>query len=141
MPGKGCLSVPESDNRRPPDEFADRRATMEDHLRASDSLRQSAERALDAGDLVLASEAYWGIVAHALQAVAEQNGIRHSTNLDFKRIISWLISETQNGQIRIWFERSYRLHQNFYRIVMTHGDIRDYSQYALRLADEIRVYA
>ena len=82
----------ESNGRRFLGEFADRRATAEDHLEASDLLRQSARHAFDDGNLVLASEAYWGVAAHALQAVAERHGIKHSTNLDFKRAIEWLIT-------------------------------------------------
>ena len=91
--------------------------------------------------MVLASEAYWGIVAHALQAVAERNGIKHSTNLDFERINNWLISETRNGQLDYWYDMSYRLHRNFYRIVFKQEEIRDLSRHALALADEIRDYA
>ena len=131
----------ESSSQRFPREFADQHATAQEHLHASDSLREAARQAIDDGNLVLASEAYWGVVAHALQAVAEKHGIPHSTNLDFRRIIDWLVSETHNIELEDWFQRSYHLHQNFYRIVMNQEVIRDYSQFALRLADEIRVYA
>lgn len=133
--------MPPSSRRRYPEEFADRRATARDHLQASDSLREAARRAIDDGDLVLASEAYWGVVAHILQAVAETHGIPHSTNLDFERINNWLVAETHNEKLEGAFERSYRLHQNFYRIVLTQEEIRGYSHYALALADEVRDYA
>ena len=141
MPKKALESVPESDSPQFLGAFADRRATAQDHLQASDSLRESAQQAIDDGNLVLASEAYWGVVAHALQAVAEQHGIRHSTNLDFQRISRWLISETQNPELADLYRESYNLHRNFYRVVLTHQEVRRYSQYALRLADEVRDYA
>ena len=90
---------------------------------------------------MLASEAYWGVAAHALQAVAERNGIRHSTNLDFRRIIDWLVLQTRNDELPVWFQRSYDLHQNYYRVVMSQQEVHDLSHYALRLAGEVRDFA
>ena len=141
MPNTVLQSVPESDSPPFLEAFADRRATAEDYLQASDSLRESAGRAFDAGDLVLASEACWGVVARALQAVAERHGIPHSTNLDFLRINKWLISETQNREIADLYRWSYNLHRNFYRIVLKDQEISDLAQFALRLADEVRDFA
>ena len=57
------------------DEFEGRRATPEQHLTVSDSLRATGQNAVATGDLPLASEAYWGVVAHVFQAVAERHGI------------------------------------------------------------------
>ena len=90
---------------------------------------------------MLASEAYWGVAAHALQAVAERHGIKHSTNLDFKRAIEWLITETGDNDLNGLFQRTYYLHRNFYQIVMTPEEVRENSQHALRLADQIRTFA
>ena len=110
-------------------------------MEASDLLRQSARQAIDDGNLVLASEAYWGVAAHALQAVAERHGIPHSTNLDFRTIIEWLVSGARSDDVVEWYRKSYDLHRNFYQIVMTQDDVRDHSHYALRLADQIRPFA
>ena len=123
------------------DEFAGRRATPEQHLQESDSLRAAAERNLATGDLALASEAYWGVVAHMLQAIAERRGMKHETNLDFRTINDWLINETRNDEMDEWYFRIYRLHQNFYRIIMTHDEVVEHSQYALNLADAARPFA
>ena len=90
---------------------------------------------------MLASEAYWGVAAHALQAVAERHGIKHSTNLDFNRITNWLVTQTRDGKLIDWFDAAYYLHQNFYKIVMTPEEVRENSQHALRLADQIRTFA
>lgn len=93
------------------------------------------------GDLALASEAYWGMVAHMLQAVAELRGMRHETNLDFRTIKDWLIDETGDATLDRLFFRTYQLHQNFYRIIMTLDDIITRSRQALALADAARPYA
>ena len=121
--------------------FAGRRATPEQHLQASDLLRTVAARAFANGELVLVSEAIWGVVAHTLQAVAELHGLKHDTNLDFRHIKDWLVEETGDGQIHIWFLRAYELHQNFYRIQMTREDIESRYPHALELADAARPFA
>ena len=123
------------------DEFAGRRATPEQHLQESDSLRAAAERNLAAGDLALASEAYWGVVAHVLQAIAERRGMKHDSNLDFRTIKDWLINETRNHQLDRWYRQAYRLHRNFYRIILTRAEIETGAQYALNLADAARPFA
>ena len=126
---------------KPSDEFAGRRATPEEHLQASDLLRKAAVRALANGELALASEAFWGTVAHALQGAAERHGLRHETNMDFRDIKDWLVDETGDAQIHVWFLRAYELHQNFYRIVMTREDIETRTQHALAVADAARPFA
>ena len=93
------------------------------------------------GKFGLASEAYWGMVAHILQAIAEKRGMRHISNLDFRVIMDWLVAETGNEQLKIWFQRTYRLHQNFYRIIMTREEIEIRSQSAIALADAARPFA
>ena len=122
-------------------EFAGRRATPEEHLQVSDLLRTAAVYNLRTGNLALASEAFWGVVAHILQAIAERHGIKHTTNRDFEVINDWLVAKTGNDQMRFWFRRAYRLHQNFYRIVMTIQDIDARAQYAIALADAARPFA
>ena len=122
-------------------DLAGRRATPEQHIQASDYLRATAENALLTGDLVLASEAYWGVVAHMLQAIAERRGMRHISNLDFKVIKNWLIEETRNDDLDDWYFLTYRLHQNFYRIVMTRDEVEICSRLALALADAARPFA
>ena len=121
-------------------EFAGRRATPEQHLQESDSLRAAAERNLVTGDLALASEAYWGVVAHALQAIAERSGMKHDSNLDFRTIKDWLVNETKNDEIENWYRQTYWLHRNFYRITLTRTEIETWSPCALNIADAARPF-
>ena len=121
--------------------FADSRATPEQHLQESDSLRIAAEINLKSGNLALASEAFWGMVAHLFQAIAERRGMRHESNLDFRSIRDWLIAETRNHDLNESYELTYHLHRNFYRITLTKEEIEIRAQYALALADAARPYA
>ena len=94
-----------------------------------------------AGDLALASEAFWGIVAHILQAIAERRGIRHESNLDFRIIKDWLVAETQNHELNRLYFNAYQLHRNFYRIILRREDIEFWSKHAIALADAARPFA
>ena len=122
------------------DEFEGRRATPEQHLTVSDSLRATGQNAVATGDLPLASEAYWGVVAHVFQAVAERHGIRHTTNRDFEVIRDWLVDEAGDQVLIRWFQRTYELHQNFYRIIMTRDEVVVRSRFAVALADAARPF-
>ena len=123
------------------EEFAGRRATPEQHLQEADSLLAAAMLNLEAGKLALASEAFWGTVAHIFQAIAELRGMRHESNLDFRTIKDWLVSETRNPELNEAYERTYQLHRNFYRIIMTREDVESRAQHAIALAHAARPYA
>ena len=110
-------------------------------MRESDSLRDAAALCMSVGKFGLACEAYWGVVAHMLQAIAQRRGMRHRSNLDFRAIMDWLAAETGNEELKTWFQRTYRLHQNFYRIIMTTEEIEARSESALALADAARPFA
>lgn len=119
----------------------ERRATREEHLDASARLRVVADASLLARDFIIASEAYWGTVAHMLQAIAERHGLRHWSNRDFGEIVDWLIGETSDSQLLFSFARVYMLHRNFYRIVLDEHEVQANARYAIELADGIRGFA
>lgn len=123
------------------DPFRERRATSADHLEASTSLKDTAVAAFRNGDLVIASEAYWGVVAHMLQAIAERHDLDHRSNQDFKEIVQWLVEKTDDRDLLWLFTLAYRLHRNFYRIVLDEREVQDYASYAIDLADRIREFA
>ena len=81
------------------------------------------------------------MVAHMLQAVAERHGLKHTTNLDFRTIKDWLIDKSGDATLDRLFFRTYQLHQNFYRIVMTIDDIEIRALQALALAAAARPFA
>lgn len=123
------------------DPFRERRATREEHLHASSNIRELATVALSEGNLVVASEACWGVVAHMLQAIAERHGLKHQRNRDFDDIVNWLVSETDDQDLRLSYSRAYRLHRNFYRIVLHEREVEDDARYAMDLVDRIREFA
>lgn len=76
-----------------------------------------------------------------LQAIAEKRGMKHDTNMDFRVIMGWLVSETGNQQLNRLFRQTYDLHRNFYRIVMSRDEIETCSRVAIAIADAARPYA
>ena len=123
------------------DPFKERRATLEEHLNASANLQETAAVALSDGNLVLASEACWGVVAHMLQAIAERHGLSHWSNRDLDDIVSWLVGKTNDHGLRFPFACAYTLHRNFYRIVLVEDEVQDNARYAMDLVDRIREFA
>ena len=85
---------------------------------------------LDAGDLIQASEKFWGSAAQALKACAQERGWEHNSHAHFFRIVRDLIDETGDKHIATLFHAANSLHVNFYEHWMTEDEIRP-------LADQI----
>ena len=69
---------------------------------------------LDAGDVRQASEKGWGAAAQMLKALAEQRGWQHRNHAALFDVISYLVSETRDHEIRRLFGVANALHTNFY---------------------------
>ena len=121
--------------------FQERSATAEQHLQSSDRWRAIAQKALDSGDTALASEALWGATSQLVQAIAKHQGQPHENHTDFRKTASWLSNETANPDIPIWYSRTFALHRNFYRIVLSHDEVRYRSTFAIAFLDAARPYA
>ena len=69
---------------------------------------------LAAGDVRQASEKGWGAAAQMLKAIAEQRGWEHRNHGALFDVISYLVSETRDPEIRRLFRVANALHVNFY---------------------------
>lgn len=121
--------------------FEERSATAEQHLQSSDRWRSIAEQALESGDQALASEALWGATSQIVQAVAKRQGQPHENHTDFRKTASWLSTETANPNLTSWYSQSFALHRNFYRIVLSHDEVRDRSTDAIAFLNAARPFA
>ena len=104
--------------------------TAERYQSVSAQLFDQAHVELEAGDLIQASEKFWGATAQALKAIAHERGWEHKSHGNFYRIIRNLADETGDRQIRILFQAADSLHANFYEHWMDREQI-------LALADEV----
>ena len=81
---------------------------------ASRELLAQGRAELAAGDVRQASEKGWGAAAQMLKAIAEQRGWEHRNHGALFDVISYLVSETRDPEIRRLFRVANALHVNFY---------------------------
>ena len=81
---------------------------------ASRHLLSQSRQELALGDIRQASEKGWGAAAQIVKAVAEQRGWLHRSHAALYDVISRLVSETGDVEIRRMFDVAGNLHMNFY---------------------------
>ncbi len=104
--------------------------TAERYQAVSATLFDQAQIELDAGDLIQASEKFWGAAAQALKAIAQQRGWEHDSHAHFYRIVRNIVDETGDKDIATLFNAANALHVNFYEHWMKKDEI-------LPLADQV----
>ncbi len=101
--------------------------TAQDCRAISADLFEQANIELEAGDLIQASEKFWGAAAHSLKSIAEHRGWEHKSHAHFYRIIRNLSDETDDKQLIYLFNAADSLHSNFYENWMQEDEIRHYA--------------
>ena len=81
---------------------------------ASRQLLAQSRQELARGDVRQASEKGWGAAAQIVKAIAEQRDWPHRSHAALYDVISRLISETGDIEIRRLFDVAGNLHMNFY---------------------------
>ncbi len=81
---------------------------------ASRQLLAQGREELARGDVRQASEKGWGAAAQIVKAVAEQRGWSHRNHAALFDVISYLVTETRDVEIRRLFDVANALHINFY---------------------------
>lgn len=77
-------------------------------------LLSQSRQELALGDIRQASEKGWMAAAHIVKAVAEERGWPHRSHAALYDVISRLVSETGDVEIRRMFDVAGNLHMNFY---------------------------
>lgn len=106
-------------------------ATVEQYRSTSTHLFDQAMDELDAGDLIQASEKFWGSAAQALKCLAESRGWKHNSHAQFYNIMAEVESESQSPSLRRDFGSATELHTNFYENWLNEDQIR-------RRAEDVR---
>ena len=81
---------------------------------ASRQLLTQSREELAHGDVRQASEKGWGAAAQMVKSIAERRGWPHRSHAALYDVISRLISETGDVEIRRLFDVAGNLHMNFY---------------------------
>ena len=96
------------------DNKGDRMATVAFHADASRMMMGQAADELADGDSLQASEKGWGAAAHAVKAIAEGRGWRHTSHADLFKVARMLTDETDKPELMERFMTANGLHINFY---------------------------
>ena len=89
-------------------------ATVAFHMDTSRMMMEQAAPELAKGDSLQASEKGWGAVAHAVKAIAEARGWRHTSHADLFKVARELADETERPELFELFMVANGLHINFY---------------------------
>ena len=104
--------------------------TAQEYQATSSTLFDQARLELESGDLIQASEKYWGAAAQSLKAIAQNRGWEHNSHAHFYRIVRTLIDETGDDELFDLFNAANLLHSNFYENWMDATEI-------LRLSSQV----
>ena len=89
-------------------------ATVAFHADASRRMIERAAVELANGDSLQASEKGWGAAAHAVKAIAEGRGWRHTDMADLFIVARRFADEMEQPEIRTLFKVAGGLHTNIY---------------------------
>ncbi|MFQ5873843.1 MAG: PaREP1 family protein [Dehalococcoidia bacterium] len=98
---------------------------------------EDAEALLAQGDYPQASEKLWGAVATAIKTVAAARRWRHHSHNQLRAVIKGLHQETGDREFSDLFATAEALHANFYENFAAPDEVRQHSQSARLLIDQV----
>ena len=111
---------------------------IESHAVHRDRMLDHAEKMLDQGDRLQASEKIWGAVAHAVKAVAEERGWPYGHHADGGVIVDYIAERVGDAEMPPLFDSIENLHRNFYEDTRSLPRIRRRLERAERLIALLR---
>ena len=111
---------------------------IESHAVHRDRMLEHAEKMLERGDRLQASEKIWGAVAHAVKAVAAERGWPYSHHADGGVIVDYIAERVDNAEMAPLFDSIENLHRNFYEAAYSLPRIRRRLERAERLVALLR---
>ena len=103
------------------------------HTRLAWQLLNQADHELMAGDLLQSSEKLWGATSHALKALCESRGWRHSKYAQREYAVKRLTAELNRPAILDAFRVAEACHANFYNDWLTAEELEENRQSIHRL--------
>ena len=80
----------------------------------SQRLLRDAQRELDLGDLIQASEKTWGAAAHAVKALAQKWGWYHQGHLRIRAVVDFIAIERDRKDLIDLYQHPHTMHVNWY---------------------------
>ena len=111
------------------------------YLKLHKKYLNEAEKLYEMGNLIQASEKYWGAVTTLLKAIAEVRGRVHSSHRDLRELASQLYRETKDKDIAIGCKAAGSLHANYHESYMTREDFELTRELVLKLIRKLEKLA
>jgi hypothetical protein len=102
---------------------------------------EDADKLLEAGDYVQASEKYWGAVAETVKVIATQRRWRHYSHRELRAAVERLFKETGDRELLHLFSTAESLHSNFYENFMSNEVVKAHAEDAHKLVDKLQSLA
>ena len=99
-------------------------------------LSQASEE-LGRDDLCQASEKGWGAAAEIVKAVAAARGWEHGGHRELFQVVSRLVAETGDRDLRYHFGLANTLHINFYEGWLDHATVEDILSQVTRFVEKM----
>ncbi len=116
----------------------DPKVRVEIYVKLHEKHINEAEGLHNKGDLVQASEKYWGAVTTLLSAIAEMKSLPHYTHRDFWEIVEMLVEEGKNPEYSTLFRLAEGLHANFYHNFMKKESFEKHREGVLKLIEILK---
>ncbi len=105
----------------------------EEYLREAKELHKK-------GNLVQASEKYWGAICSLLNAIGEAKRWRHFSHRDYEILVNRLWKEMNKPELPRLFSSAERLHANFYHNFLEEDTFRIHEEDVEKLISILREY-
>ena len=113
---------------------------VELYLRLQEKLLRDAEELNSKGDLVQASEKYWGAVSSLLNAVGERENLPNYTHRDLKEIAIHLTEKEGDKEYTRLLSSAETLHANHHHNFLGKTSYDAHREDALRLIERLKRY-
>ena len=117
---------------------ADPPARIKAYKKLHEKYLEEAQKYLRKGDLVQASEKYWGAVTALLNAIGEKEGLPHYTHRDLKEISLYLTKKKKDPEYTRLFSSTETLHANYYHNFLDEETFNIHKEDAEKLIQKIK---
>ena len=101
---------------------------------------REAEELYRGGELVQASEKYWGTVTTLLNIIGELEGLPHYRHIHYSEIISYITEKTGDRELPRLFASAERLHANYYHGFLKSIEFEVHREDVLKLVQKLKNY-
>ena len=121
-------------------EQVDPESRVKVYLELYEKYLRDAEGLSSEGDIVQASEKYWGAVTALLSVIGEREGLPHYTHRDLVEVIEHIALKANDPEVSTLFRLAEGLHANFYHNFLRKETFDRHKEGVLKLIAKLKEY-